>query len=157
MAVIHWTEVQAYVIVAITGFGPSGHDPTQLPNINLSDLDGPTTENIKDHGKFKWERWNYGIPKHEIANDGVPQLMDWFQRQYPRARALKVQAKGYGGFVLNLTWMIDDANHGYKRLFNFHVKINAGSMDLKTLFASGAQGQQKDAAMDAMFPALGSK
>jgi hypothetical protein len=153
MAILTWTSVQSFVIVAITGFGPSGHNPTTLPNVDLSALDGPTTQNFGGY-----QRWNYGIPTHEISNADVNLLMDWFTGQYPGARAKQVQAKAYqgafGGFVLNLTWMIDDLNHGFRRLFNFHIKINEASMDLKTLHQSGAQGAQKQQAWEAMFPAL---
>ena len=153
MAILAWTSVQSYVIVAITGFGPSGHDPTALPNVNLNDLDGPTTQNFNGY-----QRWNYGIPSHEIRNSDVQLLMNWFTGQYSGARAKKVQAKAYqgefGGFVINLTWMINDPNHGFKRLFNFHVKINQASMDLQTLYQSGAQGTQKQQAWEAMFPPL---
>jgi hypothetical protein len=174
MAILNWRSVQSFVIVAITGFGPSGHNPTQLPRVELSELDGPSTEGFLLSGEkrdlsklardrqedliqrkqIKYERWNYGIPKHEIANADVQPLVNWFTQQYPRARAKQVQAKSYGGFVLNLTWMITDKNYGFDRLFNFHVKINAGSMDLATLHKSGAEGAQKQEAMDAMFPPL---
>jgi hypothetical protein len=156
MAVIDWVTARAYVTVAITGFGPSGHDPTQLPVIDHSALDGPTTQDVLDNfGNYKWQRWNYGIPAHELKHGDVQHLMDWFKDQYPGATALQLQAKGYGGFVVNLTWLIMDANHGFRRLFNFHIKVNAASMDMKALFKSGATGLQKEQALNDMFPPLG--
>ena|SRR5947209_18573256 len=86
-----------------------------MPRVDLSDLDGPTTENLVDRGGKSYQRWDYGIPAHEIKEEDVQPLIDWFEDQYVGARGQKVQAKGYGGFVVNLTWMITD-RHNIRRL-----------------------------------------
>ena len=155
MAIIPWTTVRDYVIVSSTGFG-AGIDPTTLPRIDLADLDGPTTENLSN-AKGAYQRWNYGVPNHEIEQDGVSHLSDWFTSTFTGGKTLQVQAKNYGGFVLNLTWWATGAS-GVRRLFNFHVKINQASLTVATLSSSGATGKQRDDAWSAMFPPLtGSK
>lgn len=157
MATLNWVQVQGIVVIAMTQFGPAGHDPQALIDHTHADLDGPT---VSDDGNV--ERWDYGIPTHELISGDTDALIDWFRTQYPGGRGLPVQAKKYKGkknqkfvgFVLNLTYRVRDAGTGDVRLFNFHIKIEQASMDLPTLFKSGAAGKQRQDAFHEMFPAL---